>query len=405
MKTFYPGLIEFTKKEILKGTPTKTIYQRAKEGFDYRNDIKAFYKYVANVKKNHINDDDLKSVGTDRGTLDEQFINILERRRNVKGDELCDELSCSPGEIFNLISHFRSQGYEIICDEKNIILSSDVASEGEYFSGPLATKEIIFGIVSDPHFGSKSCQISALKEFCEICKKKGVEHIFVPGDVVAGYKVYPGQEYEVYALSAEEQEESVIVNLPEGFEWYLLGGNHDYSFIKRGGGHNPLLAIEAQRSDVHYVGFDEADIPILPNVDMKLWHPSGGVPYAVSYRMQKAVEQIAYNELAKICWNQKDNPTIRFLLSGHLHIQVQSMFGSIFGAQCGTFEAQTSYLKRKGLHPQVGGYIIEAEIRERDGLILNFNAKFYMFLDEIKDDWKNYNHTIERTEIDKPIFS
>lgn len=401
----YPGLITFTKEEILKGTPTKNIYEQAVTKFDYSSSINSFYKYIARIKKNYISDDELEESGNDRQTLDDQFINILEKRKTIKGDELCDELSCSPGEVFNLISHFRSQGYEIICDDKNIILSNDITSKGEYFPEPLSTKEIIFGIVSDPHFGSKSCQISALHEFTNICKKRGVKHIFVPGDVVAGYRVYPGQEYEVYAISAEEQEDSVIVNLPYGFEWYVLGGNHDYSFIKRGGGHNPLLAIEAQRNDVHYVGFDEADIPILPNVDMKLWHPSGGVPYAVSYRMQKAVEQIAYNELAKICWNQKDSPSIRFLLSGHLHIQVQSMFGSIFGAQCGTFEAQTSYLKRKGLHPQVGGYIVEAELREQDGIILNFDAKFYMFPDEVKDDWKNYNHTTERKVIDKPIFT
>jgi UDP-2,3-diacylglucosamine pyrophosphatase LpxH len=402
LMTLYPGLIEFVKQEILNGAETKNIYHRAQKEFGYGSNIKTFYKYISKVKREHLTDEDYGGV-EEKESIDQAFITILEKRKTVRGETLCDELSCSPGEIFELIDYFRKQGYEIICDDKNIILSSDVASEGDPINDPLEDKEIIFGVASDLHFGSKECQLTALNEFCEICRKKGVKYIFTPGDVCAGYNVYPGQQFEVYALSAEEQEDSVIVNLPRGFEWYMLGGNHDYSFIKRGGGHNPLLAIEAQRSDVHYIGFDDADIPILPGVDMKLWHPSGGVPYSYSYRIQKGVEQIAYTELANISRDVKDKPSVRFLLAGHLHIQMQAMFGSIFGMQCGCFEGQTSYLKRKGLHPLVGGYIVKAEL-SKAGLIKNFDAKFYMWPQTIEDDWKNYKHSIERPVIDKPLF-
>ena len=85
-------------------------------------------------------------------------------------------------------------------------------------------------------------------------------------------------------------------------------------------------------------------------------------------------------------------PTVRFVFSGHLHIQIQGMFGSIFGAQCGCFEGQTNYLKRKGLFPHIGAYIIEASLN-KTGILKNFDAKFYMY-DEIIDDYKSYSHTL-----------
>jgi hypothetical protein len=132
-------------------------------------------------------------------------------------------------------------------------------------------------------------------------------------------------------------------------------------------------------------------------------HPSGGVPYAISYRLQKTVEQIAYSELSGIAYGSKERPSIRFVLSGHLHIQMQAMFGSILGLQAGCFEGQTNYLKRKGLFPSIGGWIIKASLG-KNGLLKNFEAKFYIF-EEIIDDWENYHHTVdEETEIGKPLF-
>jgi len=400
----YPGLLNFVKFNLIKGEVTEDIYSTAVDQFNYDRDIKTFRKYVSAVKANYLKGKPTLKTKKDR-LKGEEFLEILKKKKNIGGNELCDTLNCTPDEIFEIVNYYRNQGCEIICDQDRIILSSVIASEGSPIYQPLEDTEIIFGVASDLHFGSKECQITHLKEFAEICRKKGVKYMFVPGDICAGYNVYPGQQFEVYALSAEEQEESVILNLPKGFQYYVIGGNHDYSFIKRGGGHNPMLSIEAQRSDFHYIGFDDADVPILPGVDMKMLHPSGGVPYSYSYRLQKNVEQIAYSELAKISRNIKDKPSIRFLLSGHLHIQLQSLFGTILGMQCGCFEGQTSYLKRKGLYPTVGGYIVQADMRKRDGMIMNFDTKFYVFPDHIEDDWKNYNHTITKPKVEKPLFS
>jgi len=331
-----------------------------------------------------------------------RFIDTLQKKKVVDIPELCDLYGCSWSRIIEFVEMYRSRGLELIVANNKVILGErvvakvdkpDVLSKGQ--------RDIIFAVASDWHFGSRACQITALKEFCEICKKRGVKHILAPGDIVAGYNVYRGQLLDLYGYTADEQENSVVANLPEGFEWWAIGGNHDYSFMKSGG-HNPLLAIANRREDFHYLGYDEADIPLLQGVEAKLWHPSGGTPYALSYRLQKGIEQLAFNELQSIVRGVKDSPTIRFVFAGHLHVQFQAMFGSIFGAQSGCFEGRTNYLKRKGLSPAIGGWIIEARLGE-SGLLRNFFAKFYMF-DEIEDDYKNFSHSLPEEKQVEPIL-
>ena len=52
--------------------------------------------------------------------------------------------------------------------------------------------------------------------------------------------------------------------------------------------------------------------------------------------------------------------------------------------------------------PCIGGWIVKATLG-KNGLLKNFEAKFYIF-DEIENDWKNYVHTIPEQKIIRPIF-
>jgi UDP-2,3-diacylglucosamine pyrophosphatase LpxH len=384
----YGNELEDFIKQHHKKYKKKELYKQS-QTLGYHGSLNSFYKYVHRVTSQYVDPAD-------------KFLEIVTKQKISSIIDLSNKLNCTPKRILEYVEYYRCNGYEISINDQYIIFSKDAVSNGIEIENPLEDTEITFAIMSDPHFGSKACQITALNEFCEICRKKGVKQIFVPGDVVAGFNVYPGQMFDVYAISSEEQEESVIVNLPKGFEWYMLGGNHDYSFIKRGGGHNPLLVIENQRKDTHYIGFDQATIPLLPNVDAILWHPAGGIPYAYSYRLQKGIEQVAFSELTKISRDIKTKPTVKFMFAGHLHIELQAMFGNILGVQCGAFEGQSNYLKKKGLIPTVGGWIFNVDITS-DGNLRSFSPKFYVFPDII-DDWKNYNHSLTKKQIISPIF-
>jgi UDP-2,3-diacylglucosamine pyrophosphatase LpxH len=390
-------IADFVLSELNCGTKVDEIYTLLKEK-GYTTKYESFRKYILRLKKKYGIIEKTFELSEDG----KQLIDIIDINKINKVENVLDQMGRNKKDFEKIINNCRKNGYEVNVDNGNIFLSKTNVREPEKVPQLSNCNEVVFGIVSDPHFGSKSCQITALNKFSEIMKSKGVKHIFTPGDLTAGFNVYPGQIHDVYAIDAKEQEESVLLNLPLGFEWYVLGGNHDYSFIKRGGGYNIISVLASKRKDIHYIGFDEATVPILKNVDAVLAHPSGGVPYSYSYRLQKSIEQITMSELQKVVRGVKEKPTIRFVLLGHLHIQVQSMFGAIWGAQCGSFEGQTNYLKRKGLVPSVGGYIIKATLGQ-NGLLKNFDSKYYMF-DEIEDDWKNYKHSIPESKIEKPIF-
>jgi hypothetical protein len=399
-KKYNSDIESLIKTKLSYGLKTSDIYKELIDIGHANLEFHAFQVYVSRLKKK------LGFITNNHSLTenDEKLIKILENEKINKISDIRHKLGgCSERYLREkIIRNCRKNGYEINISNDNVILSKTMVRESEKISQISNCSEVIFGIVSDPHFGSKSCQITALNEFANIMKKQGVKHIFVPGDMVSGFDVYPGQIHDVYAISAKDQEETTLLNLPTGFDWYVLGGNHDYSFIKKGGGYNIISVLASKRSDIHYIGFDEANVPILNNVDVKLGHPSGGVPYSVSYRLQKSIEQITISELQNVVRGVKDKPTIRFVLLGHLHIQMQAMFGSIWGAQCGSFEGQTNYLKRKGLVPSIGGYIIKATLGN-NGLLKNFDSKFYLF-NEIEDDWRNYNHSIPEKKIISPIF-
>lgn len=332
-----------------------------------------------------------------------RFLHFLKSRGAVRIDDFCDLFGCSKTKIFDLVEYHRALGMEISTNQDYIFLSKEgVAEVGQMQQ--LSEKEIVIGAIADLHFGSIACQITALKEFVLVCLNNGVKHILVSGDIFAGLKVYPGQMYDLYGLSSTEQIESGIINIPRDndLEWIMMGGNHDYDLIKSSGT-NMLKVLSKYRDDIKYVGFDMVTIPILNNVDAIMWHPSGGIPYSHSYRLQKGVEQVTLDELQKTVRGVQDKPKVRFLFAGHLHIQMQALFGSILGAQCGCFEGQTNYLKRKGLVPAIGGWIIKATLG-KSGLLRNFEAKFYVF-EEIENDYKNYTHSLPVADkIENPIF-
>lgn len=393
----------YLTEKLLLGFKSNDLYEYVSTTYKYKDGKYKFKNLCKTFRRNLKNDGFDIVINNNSNKNLTSFIDIITNNKSLKLVTLCDILNCKLKSLKSIIEIYRKCGYELITDNDMIHLSTFKVENNSADINPLADDEIIFGIASDLHFGSKACQLTALHEFANICKKNGVKYILTPGDVMAGMNVYRGQIHDVYAYSSKEQEDSVLLNLPFGFEWYLLGGNHDYSFISKGGGHNPLLVLETKRDDIHYVGYDDVNLPILNGISAKLWHPCGGSAYSISYRLQKGIEQLAFAELTAIS-KTNDQPQVRFVFAGHLHIQMQAMFGPIMGMQCGSFEGRTNYLKKLGLYPIIGGYIVKVSINKTTKLIKNFEAKFHIF-EEIPDDYKNYKHIIsDENEITKPIF-
>lgn len=216
-------------------------------------------------------------------------------------------------------------------------------------------EKIKFGVISCSHLASKFQQLTHLQTYYARVQEQGIKLVFHCGDVVAGMKVYKGQEYELFLHGVKAQREYAIEHYPRmtnGGKTIMIAGNHDYSFHKEAGC-DIVEDIANEREDIEYWGAYGA-YPILPRLKIYIQHASGGVPYAISYRLQKNIEQFSPDA----------KPDIYFM--GHLHkscalFQYRNV--TAFSMPC--FESQTPYLRRKGLYPEIGGLIIEFCVNDR----------------------------------------
>jgi hypothetical protein len=95
-----------------------------------------------------------------------------------------------------------------------------------------------------------------------------------------------------------------------------------------------------------------------------------------------------YKEAMQEAINQEEVPITTMLIAGHLHIAVFLPSLPIMGLHPGCYEAQSNYLKKKGLFPDLGGTILQLRLGD-NGRVKWVNYIFIPAL-EIKDDWKNW---------------
>jgi len=342
--------------------------------------------------------------GCVEGIRIEKFLKAIKDKPRSRS-ELSKEFDRSENTIDEAIRTLRSLAYEIIGTETEEVIWSTrttTAVEPPPTLWDESFGEFLIGSISDLHGGSKWAQFTNMRRCVEEMYVAGVRHILISGDLFAGNGVYRGQIHDLVTSSPTDQVMLIAEYLPEydDLKYRALGGNHDYAIIKQGG-FNPVRALASRRDDIEYVGFDLADVPITPEIDARLWHPMGGVPYAYSYRIQKMAEEVAFAELAKVIEKQK-SPKVRFLLAGHLHIRVEFDAGPIFCAQVPCFEGQTPYLKRKGKTPAIGGLILEFQVTS-DGVLRQDRVRFLRFA-EIPNDYVHYPVPREEEIVLEPWF-
>lgn len=310
--------------------------------------------------------------------------------------------------IFEWIQEMEDLGYAITKTQQQKVFINTVRPPKVDFSGTGLTEEegvdISFAVVSDTHAGSTHSQPSAIKRFLDIAYNEyGVRHVIHPGDLTTGVGGYRGQELDIveavrprsrndYYRTIRGEVWLADKYLPqyEDLRYYILGGNHDYWGITNAG-IDPVKLFTQQRDDAEYLGYDSADIPLTDKVSARIWHPTGGVPYALSYKLQKGMEQVMSEELGKIAVENEETETRRigFLIAGHLHVQGTFQIGPVMAVHPGCFEGKTNLLKRLGKNPSIGGMIFKIRIT-KSGLVQRVEPVWIPFYSEIIDDWKNH---------------
>lgn len=202
-----------------------------------------------------------------------------------------------------------------------------------------------FAVASDLHIGSSAFRLDFLREFVKYATDCGVETFLLPGDIIDGANVYPGQSYEqdIPGIDAQiKYFEEVFPIVPKA---YFIVGNHEYAAFKSVG-KNVGQDICRNRKEFQYVGCMEGRITI-NDVLIEMFHPSGSGAYALSYKLQKRIEN----------YMPGDKP--RILLMGHYHQSMCMTVRNVTGYQCGSFQGPSTFSKALNLPNITGGWIVE----------------------------------------------
>jgi len=243
---------------------------------------------------------------------------------------------------------------------------------------PSDENTIRFGLIGDTQIGSGYQRLDALLAFYKRCHEESINLILHAGDVLDGWKVYKGQEFELhpYGRSWADQRTMFSEKVPQipGVTTVFITGNHDASF-KNLVGMTVGEELQRVRPDWKYIGADVGTVALKTKqgqvFNVMLVHPSGGTAYALSYKMQKFIEALGGGTKPDL------------LAMGHYHkADHLPQYRNVCGIQVGCFQSQTPFMARGGIAAHIGGWIIEVTLGDRKKLTSRIKAEFVSFYEE-----------------------
>lgn len=335
--------------------------------------------------------------------MEDVFYFIRNKPKSVS--EICNKFDRGPDAIIEILEKMDSKGYTIIRTQQDKWLVDTVGKPKVEppdinIADMTGGREFNIAVASDAHHASRHMQATSRNKFIRYAYEEyGVRHVFDPGDVFTGVYTYRGHPEDVIPLarplsrklawqSVDYQVELADHCTPklDGLTYYVLGGNHDWTFIKVAGRNGVKLLCD-QREDMVYCGYHVAGIPLTPKAHVRMWHMRGGPSYARSYKVQKGMESLAFEAL-KEAMREDMPPITSILMVGHLHMMDYSMEPPLHGFLSGCFEGQTNYMKEKSLVPHIGGIILGLKLNDK-GKVFQVSYTPVLF-EEQKDDWKEW---------------
>jgi predicted phosphodiesterase len=268
------------------------------------------------------------------------------RRAIDKADDRDPDLE----ELKELAGRLHTKGLDFVVEGGRVVLGAKVPAIGapEHVITH-ASERLRIGVVSDTHGGSKFEQLTALRDFYRQADEAEVDFFVHGGDATQGSdKMHRDQYLGLHAHGADAQAGYVAAVYPRserGVPTYMIGGNHDGTFLNDAGV-NVVRRIAADRQDIIHLG-DDAVYLRVAGLLAYVAHPMGGGAYAKSYKLQKFAEALP------------PDPPVALCLVGHYHSYAMTIERpNTLAMMLPCFQAQYAWLARKGLYPDIGGIIL-----------------------------------------------
>jgi hypothetical protein len=234
------------------------------------------------------------------------------RKRTHTLESLSDALDLCPSKVRVLIADAQTRGIAVRLSGEAIGLGHNPRTWQDMpdIVQPTVGVEQKVGVISDLHAGSKYCLRAQIRDLVGQIYDSGAREILCPGDWLDG--CYNHGLFELTCSGIEDQTADLCETLPSlpGLTYHGITGNHDETFTKPTGC-NVGRYIEGYfrdhgRDDIRFHGDRGAYLKIRGTI-VNLWHPKGSCSYALSYKLQKRVENYSSGEKPGI------------LLTGHYH--------------------------------------------------------------------------------------
>lgn len=235
---------------------------------------------------------------------------------------------------------------------KNILKSGSSPNKAvrtyKHYYGPNHTRFLLCG---DSHIGHKDFDKKLWSRMIDVARKENVEAIYHTGDVIEGMSGRDGHIYELDKIggSAQCDYAADLMNLTDK-PIYFITGNHDgWMMKKNNAGFDVGKYLDDKVNHAEFLGPDEADIKLAPNVTMKLIHPGDGTAYALSYKPQKRIES----------FDGGKKPNI--MAEGHYHKLLNFFYRNVHSFDTGTFCGQTPFMRSKNIAANKGFWVVDVK--------------------------------------------
>ena len=234
----------------------------------------------------------------------------------------------------------------------------------------------VFGFVSDTHLCSKHHRADVLNKLYDWYEAEGIQHVFHGGNWIEGEARFNFHDVAVHGRAAQLAYFIKHYPIRKGIvTHYVAGDDHEGWYQQREasqiGQDLEDKAKAAGRTDLHYLGYIEADVELLAprgSAVIRVMHGGGGSAYAISYRPQKIVESFTGGE----------KPAV--LLLGHYHKISYNITRNVHVVQGGCTCDQSVFMRKQSIEAHVGGCMIRLR-QDSKGIITDFVPHFRTFFD------------------------